>query len=154
MPKDVYSLDAYRWYQNASESYTKYNLSDNKLVLDPEDDAATVALGEHWALPSSEQSLELLDTTNCSWTYTERNGIIGYEVKSKMNDNSIFLPAGGCKENKNSSDIGKNGYYWTVESANFANGKYGNMFYFYPTYTQYNALPKYRGYSLRPIYRE
>lgn len=44
-PKVEYSENTWKFN---SENRTKYNDDDNKLVLDPEDDAATVALGADW----------------------------------------------------------------------------------------------------------
>ena len=43
-------------------------------------------------MPSKDEFIELMDTTNCIWIYTNMNGMTGYKVESKKNGNSIFLP--------------------------------------------------------------
>jgi len=72
----------------------KYSIeTDAKKQLDPEDDAAHVNWGGNWRMPTMEECQELID--NCTWEATTRNGVKGYEVKSKINGNSIFIPAAG-----------------------------------------------------------
>ena len=78
---------------------SKYNSSsnqgkvDNKTKLDPEDDAARAKLGGKWRMPTRAEFQELID--KCTWTLTSRSGVDGFEVKSKVNDNTIFLPLTG-----------------------------------------------------------
>lgn len=77
-------------------SLTKYNTKadygqvDNLMVLAPEDDAVRARKGVDWRMPTIEEMDEL--RTKCTWTATTQNGVKGYLVKSKTNDNSIFLP--------------------------------------------------------------
>jgi hypothetical protein len=67
---------------------TKYNATDNQKVLSSTDDAAVVNWGGNWRMPTDEEWSEL--RSNCTWTWTSLNGINGYEVKSTLNENSIF----------------------------------------------------------------
>lgn len=73
--------------------YTKYRtkpvhiLADNKTVLDFEDDAACLFLGEKWVTPTKEEIQELIDNTDI-----ENVNYRGYRYTSKINGNSIFLP--------------------------------------------------------------
>ncbi len=49
-------------------------------------------MGEGWEAPSGTQVQELVD--ECIWTWTDNyyfTGVSGYIVKSKVNDNHIFL---------------------------------------------------------------
>lgn len=49
-------------------------------------------MGEGWECPSHKQAKELVD--ECIWTWTDNyyfTGVSGYIVKSKVNDNHIFL---------------------------------------------------------------
>jgi hypothetical protein len=73
------------------------------------DDAANANWGDSWRMPTNEEIDELVD--NCTWTWISQNGVNGYKVSSKVNGNSIFLPAAGC-----STDsvyfTGNGGYYW------------------------------------------
>lgn len=54
--------DDYKYY-DGSDYYTKYNEKDGNLVLDPSDDAATVALGANWRMPTAAE-VELLNTSD------------------------------------------------------------------------------------------
>lgn len=65
------STKAFRWNDykfnpnGDGEIFTKYNPIDNKVVLDSEDDAASVNMGGEWHMPTEEQCYELLqETTN------------------------------------------------------------------------------------------
>jgi len=124
-----YNRSTYKWYIGPPYRLTKYNddeedgfegYSDGKTVLDLEDDAAYVNLGGKWRLPTIREWCELLNT--CSWTWKKVNGINGIMVTSKINGNSIFLPAAGDRWTKEhgvySRDTGVRGaglygYYWS-----------------------------------------
>ena len=80
------------------------------------DDAASVALGGKWRMPTDEEWTELRNTDNCSWTWTTIDGVDGYKVQSKKSgytDNWIFLPAAGYRRSSNLSNVGPYGYYWS-----------------------------------------
>ena len=66
------------------------NISGN-----PEYDIATARWGESARTPTNTEMQELMNADNCSWTWTTQNGVDGYLVKSKRNENSIFLPNTG-----------------------------------------------------------
>ncbi len=84
---------------------------DNKSVLDPEDDVAHVKLGGKWRMPTKDEFQELLD--NCTSENISLNGVEGIMLKSKVNGNSIFLPAAGILRTKHLSYTGFYGHYWT-----------------------------------------
>ena len=92
--KTDYSFSTYKFSKNGSKgSYTKYSDNDNKTVLDLEDDVAHVKWGGNWRMPTWEEMQELIK--ECTWTWTELNGIEGFRVTSKKTgyeDRSIFLP--------------------------------------------------------------
>ena len=96
-PKKEYSWETYRYCNGSASSLNKYNgdrcyaVVDNKMVLEAADDAASANWGGAWRLPTQEEQDELLN--NCTWTWTTINGVAGYKVISKINGNSIFLPA-------------------------------------------------------------
>lgn len=105
--KSFYDESTYKWnyikYYNPDGlpfyDFTKYctkkqeGIVDNKTKLDYSDDAAYVNWGAQWRIPTAKQFRELI--TECTWTWTQKNGVNGYMVSSKHNDNSLFLPAGG-----------------------------------------------------------
>ena len=92
--KSDYSYSTYKFSVNGSKgSYTKYSNNDNKTVLELEDDVAHVKWGGNWRMPTWEEMDEL--RKECTWTWTEVNGIDGFRVTSKKagyEDRSIFLP--------------------------------------------------------------
>jgi hypothetical protein len=112
-----YSWDSYK-YGSSSSDLTKYTSTDNKTVLENSDDAAYVNWGSLCRMPTQAEFAELCDTTNCKWTWTSRTNssndtINGYEVTSKKNGNSIFLPASGNRYESNLDYHGSYGYYWS-----------------------------------------
>ena len=99
-PKNEYHIGTYKWCQGKYWTLTKYNTDydggnviDNKIVLDKEDDAAVANWGGSWRMPTITECIELNE--NCVWTPITQNGVKGYQIKSKKNGNSIFLPAAG-----------------------------------------------------------
>ena len=99
-PKGKYDYSTYKWLQGKYYTLTKYNtdydygnVKDNKIVLEKEDDAAAVSWGGSWRMPTITECIELNE--NCVWTPITQNGVKGYQIKSKKNGNSIFLPAAG-----------------------------------------------------------
>ena len=118
-PKDYYDWSTYKYCNGTEYTLTKYCTSssygtvDNKTVLELEDDAARVNWGGNWRMPTRAEQDELRNTNNCTWEWTTQNGVNGYIVTSKVNGNSIFLPAAGYRGNYYLSDAGSIGYYWS-----------------------------------------
>ena len=114
--KNNYNWDTYKW-GNSRETLTKYNVKkengvvDNITILEPGDDAAHVVLKGNWRIPTKEEWEQLLK--ECEWTWTTRNDVKGYEVKSKTTNNSIFLPAAGYMCFLGQLDYGTYGTYWS-----------------------------------------
>ena len=115
-PKEMYDQNTYKWYSSVSSKLTKYctNSSygnvDNKTVLEASDDAATANWGGQWRMPTKEERDELYEY--CDWEWVERsNGVSGYQITSKINGNSIFLPLAGCKDGDWVNSY--YGFYWT-----------------------------------------
>lgn len=88
---------------------------DNKTSLGPEDDVAHVKLGGKWRMSTKTDFEELIN--NCTWTWTQLNGVNGYKVKSKKpgyTDKYIFLPAAGYRIEDLRYDVGSLGGYWSL----------------------------------------
>jgi len=68
-------------------------------------------------MPTRQEMDELLNPANCSWTWTEENGVNGFRVTSLISghtDASIFIPAAGCLlELEGRDGAGEYGQYWT-----------------------------------------
>ena len=120
-PKDFYFWDTYKYCDGTSNSLTKYTdsaygkdgFSDNKSVLDPEDDVAHVKWGGNWRIPTKEELEEL--RTKCTWTSTTLNGVKGYSVTSNVDgytDRSIFLPATGMRIRQWTLNTDTIGRFW------------------------------------------
>ena len=113
--KSKYTGGNYKWgpvdYGDGMKLYTKYETKlggDKKSVLEPEDDAASVNLGNGWRTPTFKEFKELRES--CTWTWTKRNGVNGMQVTGP-NGKSIFLPAAGVFRSSLENQ-GTYGSYW------------------------------------------
>ena len=116
-PKEKYDWTTYLYCKGNRTTMTKYcndsnygynGFTDNKTVLDPEDDAATVNWGGAWRTPTGAEMTELRE--QCKWTWTTQNGVNGYQVVGP-NGNSIFLPAAGYMLDAFLTSVGSYGDY-------------------------------------------
>ncbi len=143
----------YKWgvYNSSDTNYgmTKYNKTDGKTTLDPEDDAATANWGGAWRMPTTAEQQELL--SKCTWTWMTLNGVNGCRVTGS-NGNSIFLPAAGIYLESRFCDAGSAGSYW---SSSLIEGfpDYVNSLecdsdsYYWDDYSRESGL------SVRPVYK-
>lgn len=156
-PKTMYDWSTYKYANGSDTSLTKYCTSsaygivDYLETLEEEDDAASVNWGLPWRTPTLSETQELINY--CEWSFSNRNGINGYEVTGP-NGNSIFFPAAGIKEYDmvffNETDV-------CVQSStifNAANGKPSSASVLYCE----NGTPHYWygwnrcwGYPVRPV---
>ena len=67
--------------------------------------------GGAWRMPTKDEFDEL--ENKCIFEMTEHNGVKGYKFTSKINGNSIFLPAAGNRVVTARWDFGKKGLYWS-----------------------------------------
>ena len=125
-------------------------IGDNKTTLEAADDAATANLGSPWYMPTGDEIQELLD--NCTWTWTTQDGVKGYEVKSKKNGNSIFLPAAGRRTVSELKDAGSEGDYWSssLRSA-YLSSEYARDLYFDADLHKWDSDFRYSGCTVRPV---
>ena len=79
------------------------------IINNAKHDPATANWGNNWRMPSTADFVELLE--NCNWEFTGS----GYKVTSKVNGNSIFLPAAGYRYGEQWYGNGNSGYYATGE---------------------------------------
>ena len=118
-PKDNYDWTTYQYCNGSSNTLTKYcsyaycgynGFTDDLTVLLPEDDAATVNLGEGCHIPTETEWHELVTNTINVWTTI--NGVYG-QVFVASNGNSIFIPAAGYYKNDEHVLYGSYGEYWS-----------------------------------------
>ena len=149
----------YHTGSSSTSGWTKYNTRssygtvDNKTVLEAKDDAASVALGGKWRIPTDTEWDELRNTSNCSWTWTSIDGVNGYKVQSKKSgysDQWIFLPAAGYRFDYYLSNVGSYGFYWS-SSLNTDYPNYAYYLYLSSSSVKKNNLSRYYGRSVRPV---
>ena len=150
-PKDYYDWDTYKFTTDGGTTFTKYNATDGKTTLDPEDDAAAVNWGGRWHMPTNAEWAELIN--ECTWTWvkgyngTDKNG---YEITSKTNGNSIFLPAAGSRSIDGLVRAGNYGYYWS--SSLYTDYPYRAWYvYFSSDYVGRDYVIRFDGLSVRPV---
>ena len=160
-PNNGYTWDTYKYCKGSRETMTKYNpksdygylgFTDDLTELQAIDDAATVNWGAEWQMPSITQWNELFNSNNTSVeVIVLNNGKYGKQVTSKINGNSIFLPAAGrCEENYCSTG----GYfYW---SRNLYTPEPCRGWYMYGTSEKMyaNYAVRFLGYVVRPVRRK
>ena len=154
--KKEYSPENYK-YGSTRMSWYKYNLSDEKAVLDKEDDAAYVNWGTSCRMPTATEIDELCDTLNCTWTWTSKKNsskrsINGYKVTSKKNGNSIFLPASGLRNYDNLVKHNKVGKYWS-SSIGWAGIRQleSRFIYFESELHHSTSMTRHYGHTIRPV---
>ena len=155
-PKTSYSWSTYKYFKSPEEIIKKYCTSndegivDNKTELEPSDDAATVNWGSGWQMPSLEQCRELYNSSYTTTTWTILNGVSGYEITSKGNGNSIFLPAAGGRNGASLLDAGSSGYFWSRSLyASDSSGAYSLNFS--SSSISADGYGRYYGSSVRPV---
>lgn len=162
VPKTFYDWGTYRWGLGVEyDDIFKYctipllglnEFTDDLVTLEPEDDAAHLILGDKWRMPTKEEWNELME--GCTRSIVRVDDVIGCKFTSKINGESIFLPAAGGMSNASSNYVGSWGYYWTsslfVETPNLA------YLHSFDTVVLNNwridDAGRCRGYSIRPVY--
>ena len=101
-PKQEYTYPNHKWYKEGAPSlgFTKYNNEDGKLTLEDEDDAVIQKLGNGWRTPTLADFRELTNQKLTTIKKTTLNGVVGYQITSKRNKKSIFIPCAGFKQDK------------------------------------------------------
>ena len=155
-PKDCYVWSTYKYCNGSRNTMTKYCIDpdygtvDNKTTLELTDDAARVNWGGKWRMPTKAEYDELMNTTNCTWTWTTQNGVKGYKVTSKKNGNSIFLPAAGYRYVYGLYYAGSYGYYWSSSlNTSYSGDAYG--VYFNSDRVGWDSNYRYYGHSVRAV---
>ena len=93
----------------------KYN-GGEKTTLHLDNDAAHIHMGGKWHMPTREQFEELLDEKNTvsTWIYDYcRSGVSGRLFRSRINDETLFIPANGFISNHQYVQNGQTCSLWT-----------------------------------------
>ena len=140
---DGEGLKAFSWadykfsIDGSSSNFSKYNPSDSKTVLDPEDDAAHVNMGGNWRIPTFDEYKELYLNTDVylvptegeeiQGTAQEQGGSVGINWASrpggtlkgvkfyKKGDKQtyMFVPAAGVAYEGSMQNVGQNCNLWS-----------------------------------------
>ena len=105
--KNDYSNSNYKF--GASSPFSKYD-GDDKTVLESVDDVATVT-NPALRIPTKAELEELLSLPN-EWVenYNSISGLNGRVFTSKVNGNTLFIPAAGCRDRSDIFDVGSRCY--------------------------------------------
>lgn len=150
-PKRTCTNNNYKF--GTDDAIKKYNQKDGLTKLLPEDDAATVILGEKWRTPSVEDFKELEEHCKLQWcTWDIHRGCL----ITGPNGNSIFMPAGGWTTEAMGVDAGNVGSYWTANREE--EESYAIMYSFRENYDEEDSVliydgsdSRYFGLYIRPV---
>lgn len=149
-PKSDYCWDTYKF---GDEKLIKYTSSATR-VLDAEDDAAHVKLGGNWRIPTYREIDEIVSTRNNTsyvWEWKSLNGHDGWLVTYLVNNNTIFLPAAGCRNGTSLDSVGVFGGYWSSSLDTDALPYNAWYMYFYYNDVDRNYYFRDVGFSIRPV---
>lgn len=144
----------YAWGEiSVKSTYTKANSTIETQKYDEiggksQFDAARAIWGGSWRLPTMAEFEEL--QANSNWVWTTVDGVNGYLVSSKINGNSIFLPAAGCTDGEQADFVGQCGLYWTSTSK-VTSPLYASYIAFGGNQQILASNLRYIGQSIRPV---
>ena len=115
-----------------------------------EQDAAHIHMGGKWRMPTYYECQELIDNCDVTWLSSYMGkGVAGKLYTSRVNGNSVFLPAAGYCSYSSVSTVGSFGNYWSASWSSSSrawdldfNSGYQNV---------NNYLSRYYGYSVRGV---
>ena len=88
----MFRMSDYEWSESGTSTMNKYNSTDRKTTLDPEDDAVHVNMGSDWRMPTKDDINELLLNTT-------------QELYAKLSDDSDPVKVAEGTYNKNDGYI-------------------------------------------------
>lgn len=107
-----------------NKNYNTYSPDLADISRDVNYDAARANWGGGWRMPTWAEMDELMKY--CTWRWTTLGGKPGFNVISKSNNNSIFLPAAGYYNGSSLCEVGVNGGYWSSSPASdYSQDSYG-----------------------------
>lgn len=145
-PKEVYSLETYKL--QGSKLYYK-----DKGLLQAQDDAATVILGEGWRLPTVDEVKLLEDTYTtddncCRMRVTVSNGVFGFTLIGP-NGNSVFFPSTGRMQGTELITWDNDTKMWCKDCSKGSTLKVFTISKI--DVTTYWAVARYEGLPIRPV---
>lgn len=125
----VFDWESYKWCNGSSSVITKYNSSDKKYILEPEDDAAHVLIGGGARIPSFNEYYELSQLDSEYIENYNGTGRSAFKFYSKLNKQKYILFQNYGQVEKNSitySPKGTSTAGWTssIDSMQYASYMY------------------------------
>ena len=111
----IVGLDSPYYEGNFDSHKLKFN-GDKKATLHLDNDAAHIHMGGKWHMPTKEQFEELLDEKNTvsTWIYDYCiREVSGRLFRSRINDETLFIPANGFISNHQYVQNGQTCSLWT-----------------------------------------
>ena len=138
-PKRLFDESNYKWFKSVEGSVrlTKYcmdsvagydGFQDDKWLLEPEDDAALMNLGEDWRMPTAGEWDELARLCTLDWVTLD--GVSCVKLTGP-NGNSIILPPGGAVMGADYEDIGESGIFWSSSGVHIETDEVGAWIFGY-----------------------
>lgn len=98
-------------------TWSQYKAKETASDLIAENDAAHALLGDYYHIPTKEDFEELLAYCDSTLTYAYKGKMVtGRILTSKINGNSIFLPAAGRCTYSSVYGVCEFGMYWSATS--------------------------------------
>ena len=158
----------------SSTNLSKYNASDSKTVLDPEDDAAHVNMGGNWRMPTFKEYKELCFNTEIylvptegeeiqgtaqeqsgsitiHWAYLAGGTLKGVKFYKKDDKQTyMFVPTAGGASDGSVYGVGESGNLWAslLHSTDVQHACY---FSFFASDGRFDYGGRYNGLSVRGI---
>ncbi len=155
--KSNYSWSTYKYCAGTNDSMTKYCTAeyygtfDGLDALENIDDAATAKWGSSWRMPSMEQFDELMNSEYTTVKKTFQNDTYGMLITSKLNGNSIFLPAAGILMDTDLINDGSRAFYWSRDVARPSNFLARDFSFTTTSNTPNDTQNRCYGLSIRPV---
>ncbi len=157
VPKETYNWDYYKLAKlSRKDSVTilKYFSEENDTLM-PEDDAATILLGDGFHIPSIEQWHELLDNTTLELDTDYEYKTNMFVLRSKINGKAIGIFGSGTKTSFNNKTYDyDNACLWTSNIGKDSKYAYRIAFTTSSKDATFNISEVYRctGYPIRAVY--
>ena len=148
--KGEYGWSTYKFNPSGDgETFTKYNATDGKTVLDADDDIVHVVMGGDWRMPTYVELSGLINQTTNEWvTNYQDSGHNGWLFSG--NGNTLFIPAAGCWNGASLIYVGSYGSVWS-RSLNTSNVAYGRGLYFISSAIITSYDDRFFGFSARGV---
>ena len=155
-----YNWTTYKYANDDYDNLTKYcnnaeysndGFTDNLTQLVPEDDVA-MQTNSAWKIPTKEDFDELIAGTTNRWVtnYNNIEGLNGRVFTSKVNGNTLFIPAAGFRGGSDISNVGSC-CYLSSSSLNLYDPNYAYYLYFDSDYIGMHDNNRCYGFSVRPV---